>query len=109
MRKLADVWEPAREAVVPVVCWRVSTGFSAVGSGRKRGPTLLDTHNENSAAATTAARKMDCLDNPNCVIELVEILAETISKGPNRLTSPTRCEMDLSWFSFTTFPARQRL
>ena len=85
MRKLADVWDGAREAVVPVVCWRFSTEFSAVGSGRKRGPTLLDTHNENSAAATTAARKMESLDNTNCVIELIEILAETISKGPKCL------------------------
>lgn len=89
MRKLADVWDGAREAVVPVVCWRFSTEFSAVGSGRKRGPTLLDTHNENSAAATTAARKMESLDKTNCVIELIEILAETISKGPNRLTIST--------------------
>jgi hypothetical protein len=89
MRKLADVWDGEREAVVPVVCWRFSTEFSAVGSGRKRGPTLLDTHNENNAAATTAARKIESLDNTKCVIELTEILAETISKGPNRLTIAT--------------------
>ena len=65
MRKLSDVWDGAREAVVPVVCWRFSTEFSAVGSGRKRGPTLLETHNENSAAATTAARKIEVLATMN--------------------------------------------
>lgn len=61
--------------------------FSAVGSGRKRGPTLLETHKENSAATTIAARKIESLDNTNCVIELLEILAETISKGPNACES----------------------
>jgi Fur family ferric uptake transcriptional regulator len=48
---------------------------------------LLETHNENSAATTTAARKMQNLDKINCVIGRIEILPETISKGPDGLTN----------------------
>lgn len=95
MRKLADVWDGAREAVVPVVCWRFSAECSAVGSGRKRGPTLLETHNENSAATTMAARKIESLDKINSVIELIEILPETISKASGRLIITKHVETDL--------------
>jgi hypothetical protein len=63
-RKLAEVLECEREAVVPVVCWK----FSSVGSGRNCGPTLLETHNEKSAAITTLARKNESLDKVNWFI-----------------------------------------
>jgi hypothetical protein len=67
-----------REAVAPVVCWRFSAAsFSSAGSGRKRGPTLLEIHNENSAT-TIAARKIETLDNIELVIVRDEILPERI-------------------------------
>jgi hypothetical protein len=55
--------------------------FSGAGSGRKRGPTLLETHNENSAATTTEARKTETLDKIDRIIDCVQILPETLSKG----------------------------
>jgi hypothetical protein len=79
--------ESERETVAPAVCWKFSAAFSTVGSGRKRGPTLLETHNENSAPTTTAARKIESLGKINCVIGLMEILPETVSKGPKGLTN----------------------
>jgi hypothetical protein len=76
-----------REAVAPVVCWRFSAAsFSSAGSGRKRGPTLLETHNENSATTTTVARKIRRLDEINWVMDCIEILPETIAKSPSGLT-----------------------
>jgi hypothetical protein len=69
MRKLADVLRCEREAVVPAACSRFSAEWSTVGSGRKHGPTLLDRHNENSAAMTKAARKTESLDKSNWVMD----------------------------------------
>jgi hypothetical protein len=68
MRKLADPVECEREAVAPVVCWRFSAAFSRAGNGRKLGPTLLETHSENSAAITTQARKIESLDMLSSII-----------------------------------------
>jgi hypothetical protein len=47
---------------------------------------LLETHNENSATTTTVARKIERLDAINWVMDCIEILPETIAKGPNGLT-----------------------
>ncbi len=55
--------------------------FSSAGSGRKRGPTLLETHNENSAAITNEARKGESLDKINWIMKTKKILPERISKG----------------------------
>ena len=95
--------ESERETVAPAVCWKFSAAFSTVGSGRKRGQTLLETHNENSAPTTTAARKIESLGKINCVIGLMEILPETVSKGPKGLTNLDVRAVDNSASEFFCF------
>ena len=80
MRKLADPLEWEREAVF---CWRLSAAsFSSAGNGRKRGPTLLEIHNENSEATTTAARKIESLDVIDWAIDCGGNLTRNVFKRP---------------------------
>ena len=51
-------------------CDAAAAAESGTGSGRKRGPTLLETHKEKIAATTTAVRNTESLDRINGSIEL---------------------------------------
>ena len=64
--------ECEREAVVPIVWATFSAAeLSNAGSGRKRGPTLLETHNENSAPTITVTRRIESLDKIDWGINLM--------------------------------------
>ena len=70
-RKLSNSLKWDREIAIPCCSREVSAmAASSAGKGRKRGPTLLDTHNDKSAAITTEMRTTESFAWINWIIEI---------------------------------------
>lgn len=69
-RKLSNSLKCDREIAVSGCAREVcALAPSSAGKGRKRGPTLLETHNDKSAAITTEVRTTESFDWINWIIE----------------------------------------